>query len=443
MGGRWLGGLFMAVMLANAPGTAEATGQKPRSLLSKSRQFIITTNVRQPRTLPPTNQKPIPDRIQLTPDKLAHFAESVRDQLLQRLQLPQHQKWTGAVQLNILPGTPQHAVAFTRQSLGGRWRYRLDLPEVMTPAALTRAIVAVQLEEYAARGASAAVLPPPWLAEGTTELLMQSTGPVLFAAFQHGAGGVLNFQFPNDPMARSRAVILSGQSISFLNLTLPPAEWKTPVGRAQLRAHAHLLVTKLLQQPRAGHRLAKFLRALPRHANPQHAFLAAYGHVTMLHAEQWWTLAQTQFRSRDATNRWVPGVALDHLANALRVPAAKTDPEAEKAPPLVKLQQRLATGAHASHSDMIKNLQRRLLLIQFNAPPKLARLVRDYRTTLDQYTNKAIRKNFLVRETDAALAEITIRRLNQLDAVLADLQAVHTADQAKLKLGIAPAPPGN
>ena len=80
---------------------------------------------------------------------------------------------------------------------------------------------------------------------------------------------------------------------------------------------------------------------------------------------------------------------------------------------------------------------------RFNAPPKLARVVRDYRSTLDQYTNKAIRKNFLVRETDAALAEITIRRLNQLDAVLADLQAVHTADQAKLKLSIAPALPGN
>ena len=126
----------------------------------------------------------------------------------------------------------------------------------------------MQLEEYAV-AVPAHVLPPPWLAEGTTELLMQSTGPVLFAAFQHGAGGVLNFQFPNDPMARSRAVILAGQSISFLNLTLPPAEWKTPVGRAQLRAHAHLLVTKLLQQRR--HRLAKFLRALPRHPN-QHAF---------------------------------------------------------------------------------------------------------------------------------------------------------------------------
>ena len=93
----------------------------------------------------------------------------------------------------------------------------------------------------------------------------------------------------------------------------------------------------------------------------------------------------------------MPGVALDHLANALRVPATETNQEAEKAPPLVKLQQRLSTGTHASHSDMIKNLQRRLLLIQFNAPPKLARLVRDYRTTLDQYTNKAIRKNFPFR----------------------------------------------
>jgi len=439
MGGRWL----MAVLVAATFGIAEGAGDRPRSLVSKSRQFIITTNVRQPRLLPPGTQKPIPDQVLLTPDKLAHFAEAVRDQLLQRLRLPKHRQWTGAIQLNILPGTPAHKVTVARQQLGQRRQYRLDLPEAITPAALTRAIVAMLLEEYAARESPTAVLPPPWMAEGITEVLMQSTGPVLFAAFQHASGGVLNYQFPMDPMAHSRAVILASKPITFLDLTLPPAEWRTPGGHAKLRAHAHLLVTKLLRQPQAGQRLANFLRALPRHANAQHAFLTAYGHASMLQAEQWWTLAQTQFRSRDAFNRWLPGVALDNLTNALRVPAAETNPETPAAPSLIKLQQRLATGTHASHQAFIDKLQRRLLLIQFNAPPKLARLVQDYRTALTQYANKSIRKNFLVREADAALADITIRRLNQLDALLADLQAVHTADQAKLKLGVAPPPPGN
>ena len=443
MGGRWLGGLIVAALLTVSVNPAEATDQRPRSLVSKSRQFIITTNVRQPRALPPTNQKPIPDRVQLTPDKLAHYAEAIRDQLIQRLRLPNHRQWNATIQLNILPGTPSNAVTIERLQLGRRRQFRLDLPEVITPASLTRAIVAVQLEEYAARDIVQAVLPPPWLAEGVTEMLLQSQGPVLLTAFQYGSGGVINFQFPTDPMAASRAVILANEPITFLNLTLPPATWRTPAGWANLRAHAHLLVTKLLSQPRAGVKLAKFLNALPRHTNAQHAFLSAYGHESMLHAEQWWTLAQTQFRSRDAFNRWVPGVALDHLANALRVPADEVDPDIDTPPPLIPLQQRLATGPHASHLEAIKKLQRRLLLIQFNAPPKLARLVQDYRTALDQYSNKAIRKNFLVREADSALAAITIRRLNQLDAVLADLQAVHTADQAKLKLGISPAPPGN
>ena len=59
-----------------------------------------------------------------------------------------------------------------------------------------------------------------------------------------------------------------------------------------------------------------------RNTNPennQHALLTAFNYKTMLEAEQWWILAQTQFRSRDAFNRWIPGIAMTHLADALQV----------------------------------------------------------------------------------------------------------------------------
>ena len=121
-----------------------------RSILSKSRQYTISSTLVQPQPVPPGKTQPIPDRIYLSPYKLAHFAGAVKDQVLRQLQLPPREQWIGRIHLNIVPGKLGDPIIFERKRFINRWQYRLDLPEVMNGRELAQAIVAVQLEEYAA-----------------------------------------------------------------------------------------------------------------------------------------------------------------------------------------------------------------------------------------------------------------------------------------------------
>ena len=432
-------------LLLLLPCTSSAQQRPPlKSIISKSRQYTVSSTVLRPRPVRPAQQTPIPNRVHLAPDKLAHFAESVKDHLLRQLQLPAQEKWVGRIHLNIIPGRLGDLVLVEKPRFLDGWRYRLDLPEVMSGTQLTRTIVAVQLEEYAARNTRTAPPLPAWLAEGLAEKMLQSTGPILFVAFQSSAGGTLNFQFPTDPMQNTRRIIQASPPVSFINLTLPPDTMKTDAGRQILRAHSHLLVDKLLARPGGARLVKNFLRELPRHKNSQHAFLAAFGYKNMLQAEQWWMLAQTQFRSRDGFNRWIPGLTIAHLADALKVrvpsqpqPGAGPQPK----PALLSIQQFIKTGTRNEHLKILDPLQQRLLVIQIHAPPKMAKLTRDYRETIGLYLGRKI--NLILRRrptSQAALLEVTLQKLNELDVIFADLRTLRAAEVEREKIIAAPKP---
>lgn len=414
-----------------------AAAPRERAVISKSRQFTVSTTVPNPRPLALGVEGGIPARVQLSPYKLALFAETVKDHLLRQLQLPIHEKWSGRIHLNIFPGKLGKEHLFAKTRYFDSWRYRLDLPEMISGTALTRLIVAVQLEEYAARKSKTAPPMPPWLAEGLTERILHTHGPVLFVPFHSGAGGRLNHNFPLDPMAANRRIIQTSPTVSFLDLTLPPVELKTAAGRRMLRAHSHLLLAKLLAKPQGATNLKKFLRQLPRHKNSQHAFLTGFGFRTMLQAEQWWMLAQTQFRSRDAFNRWIPGLAMMHLADALKVRVPpKPAPGVAPTPTLATLQNFLRTATRNDHERWLDPVMQRLLVIQIHAPPMVAKLTRDYRATLALYLSQ--RPN--TDSKRAALLEVTLQKLNELDVILADLKTIAAAEKERGKILASPPP---
>ena len=117
-------------------------GEPPRrSILSKSHQYIISSTLVQPQPVPSGKAQPIPDRIHLSPYKLAHFAEAVKDQVLRQLQLPPREQWIGRIHLNIVPGKLGDPIIFKRKRFINRWDYRLDLPEVMNGRELARVLV--------------------------------------------------------------------------------------------------------------------------------------------------------------------------------------------------------------------------------------------------------------------------------------------------------------
>jgi len=403
-----------------------------RSIFSKSRQYTISSTLVQPQPVPSGKTQPIPDRINLSPYKLAHFAGAIKDRVLHRLQLPPREQWIGRIHLNIIPGKLGDPVIFKRKRFIDRWQYRLDLPEVMNGPELARVIVAVQLEEYSARNSSNAPPIPEWLAEGLAEIILKQAGPVLFVSFQYAAGGTFNAEAPNDSMQENRRIIQTSKPVSFLDLSLPPVAMQTEGGRLILRAHSHLLVSKLLAEPDGAKRMKYFLRELPKHRNNQHAFLTAFNHKSMLKAEQWWILTQTQFRSRDAFNRWIPSIAMTHLAdtlqiNTLRTPKNGTTPKQD----LISIQEFLKTGTLEEHQTKLSQLMQRLTVIQLSGSPKTARLVRDYRAILELYLGQKTKLNVRSKPSARkALLQLTLQKLDELDIIFADLQDVHKSNKA-------------
>ena len=411
-----------------------------RSILSKSRQYTISSTLVQAQPVPSGKGQPIPDRVYLSPYKLAHFVEGVKDCVLRRLKLTTGEQWIGRIHLNIVPGKFGDPIAYTRKRFINRWQYRLDLPEVMNGPELARVIVAVQLEEYAARNSANAPPMPAWLTEGFADIILKSAGPLLYVPFQNSAGGILNYRFPNNPMEASRRTIQASKPVSFLDLSLPPASMQINTGRLILRAHSHLLVSKLLTNPNGAKRMKFFLRELPKHKNNQHAFLIAFNHGSMLKAEQWWMLTQTQFRSRDAFNHWIPGVALSHLSDALRINVLRTpNPGTTPQHELTSIQEFLKSGTREEHQRKLAPLMRRLLVIQLNGPPKTARLVKDYRTVLGLYFGKKTKLNLRFKPSaQKALLELTLQRLNELDVIFADLKTTQKPNEARGKHIAAP-----
>ena len=314
------------------------------------------------------------------------------------------------------------------------WDYRAILPYEMSSRTLTQVVVHLLLQEFAGRYATEEPHLPPWITTGTTELILQTSGPILFVPFHTSAGGAISFTQPRDPLHASRKIIQDSPTISFLQMSLPSA--KTNSGEAQLvyRACSHLLVYKILEQNEGGKRLQFFLRELHKHKNSTPAFGIAFGHKNMLQIEQWWTLSQTQFRRRDAYNRWRPKVVLTHLADSLLIRTSISS-ESEPKPKLIPIQDYLTDGTPIEHIQKIKPILQRLKFLQVNAPPETARLILDYRSVLETYSKrlklKPIKTPLLLRNT--------VHQLNLLDTILADMSTEPDINAIKAKQ-IQPAP---
>ena len=416
-------------ILAQARGTGH-------TVTSRSRQFTVSHSLTQPALQPPTPLGRMPQQVQLTSAKLVLFAEELRAQVHARLKLPPQTPWTGRIHLNIIPGKAEDPVVVQRRRFTDRWTYRLDLPEIMAPDTLARSLIAVLLEEMAGRNSTQVPPLPPWLAEGLSEIILQYRGPVLFSAFQNIAGGVSNHQFTSDPMASARQTLKSKPPLSFLNLTLPPAHLQNAEGRQLLRANSHLLVHKILRQQNGSKTLRAFLQELPRHRNNQHAFMTAMGFKSMLQAEQWWSVAQIQFRSRDAMNRWYPQVALDHLSNALNIPMSQVDNLPGKPRTVfLSLPQFMKEAPDDLQRTQLTALIQQLLVIQLNAPPNVARLVQDYRATLRLYLGPAIALDpeSTVRFNET-LRNQCIAQITRLNIIQTDLKTLAKQENEKAKL---------
>ena len=416
-----------ALALLSTVDWAHAQRLRPgQTLTSRSRQFVVSSLVDATFVVAPNKVKAVPDRVQLHPSGLAQFAESIRDQWVKRFGIAS--RWQGQIHLQIIPGKLGDPSRFGRiPNATGSWDYRASVPQLMPGLELTELIVDLLFTEFAGRYSSTDPILPMWITPGTTELILQSKGPILFTPFAPQAVGGLNFTHPQDPLHASREFIQNSKPISYLNLTLPPPPLKgaeDPV----YRAHAHLLVHKLIELSKGPERIQFFLRELPKHKNSARAFGVAFGHESMLKIEQWWSMAQIQFRSRDAFHRWRPEVILVHLSDCLQI-ETEPPPDSPQAKPKtqrIPLQTYLRTDPTPQERALkLTPVLQRLAFLQVNSTPETARLIQDYRETLGAYLglrstkiHRAIRTK---PNAQATLRDRAVAKLNLLDTILADM----------------------
>ena len=418
-------GLFMLLWLIPPPLSAQNL-RPGHSITSRSKQFVITSSVSghaQPTT---GKTKPIPDRVRLNPASLANFAGSVKEQWVRQFEI--NQEWQGHIYLHIVPGRFGDPPDVRRiSSPKGGWDYRAILPQEIAGRTLTQVIINLLLKEFSGRYSMREPKLPPWLTAGSAELLLQTSGPMLFVPFHTRGGGGISFNHPQDPLHASRKVIEDLSPVSFLTLSLPPADLIQGARQAHYRAYSHLLTYKLLKEKDGSKRMQFFLRELPKHKNTSSALGVAYGHETMLRIEQWWSLAQTQFRSRDAFNRWRPKVILNHLSDSLLLHASTTPSDTKSKPQtrLVRIQEYISNGTRTEHTKKLSPLLQRLRFLQVNSPPETARLIQDYHLVIESYLGiNSPKSGRAARNTSGrirVLRDYTINQLSLLDTILMDL----------------------
>ena len=405
------------------------------SITSRSKQFVITSSVNVDARPTTGKSQPIPQQVLLTPSALATFAGSVRQQWLHQFGI--NQEWQGRLYLHIVSGGLGDKPDVRRiASPKGGWDYRAIIPQQINGRTLTQVIINLLLKEFSGRYSTKEPNIPPWLTAGSSELLLQTIGPVLFVPFHTRGGGGISFSHPPDPLYASRTVVEKLPAVSFLTLSLPPPDFIQGEKQAQYRAYSHLLVYKLLREQDGTKRMQYYLREIPKHKNTPSALGIAYGHETMLQIEQWWSLAQTQFRSRDAFNRWRPRVILGHLSDSLLLQTLTTPSNTEPKPQqkLVSIQEFIGKGIRTKHTEKLRPLLDRLRFLQVNAPPETARLIQDYHSAIESYLEvKPIRLR--------VFRDHTINQLNLLDTILKDLISESETDHTRAKQTTPPAQP--
>ena len=390
--------------------------RRPLPVHSVTRQFSSLWKVNRAPQPIISGTNGVPAIVRVNSHSLILFAEETKKRMLRELGTTD--LWSGHITLRIMDLPAGTKPVMERQPFTDRWRYQLTMPEELPSRELLHALVGLLLEEYAGRYSRKAPRIPLWLTEGFTELLMQKNGATLFTSLTLNRANIL---FQPDFMRRSRVVLQKALPVSYLNLSLPPAELQLGAGLVRYRAHAHFFTAKLLARTDGARRMQFFIRETNRRANTQHALLAAFDFKTMLAAEQWWSLEQTRFRNRDALNRWIPNVAQGHLTNLLSVETEFADGRKS-----VPLREYLQTGGHAEHLKLLLPLVQKLMLVEINAPPQLTRITREYRTVLEQYIGKPRQPNGpvpkLTPEAHAAHRKVAVQSLTLLDTILADLK---------------------
>ena len=379
--------------------------------------------------------------LRLEPALLAISAERFKDALWRELGVSG--PWRGQIFLALRPAQSLDEnvlVVSTRYDNG--WRYRVELPDIISRPRLARALTGVLLLEMANRNAgdkSAEV--PAWLADGLAQQLLNDSVAGLFFSPPTKVENrvpqdrIVVVKHGMDPLAAARRVLQDRPALTFDQLSWPDdAQMSGPDGGLYF-ASAQLFVSDVLQLKGGAARLRAMLDALPAFNNWQTAFRAAFNaeFPEPIDLEKWWALQTVSFVARDAGVQWTPATSLERMDEILNVQvefrAASYDLPSLKG---LSLQDAIRMLDPAQQREAFQTKLRDLELAQLRMAAPLAVLNDQYRRTLAAYLGERVGSpapQHLVRHPPPKpnVAD-TLKKLDALDAQRHSLEASVLAD---------------
>ncbi len=417
---------FSAVVLNAAPTTATVPGRV--TAVSQSGQFVIVGPVQLPGV---RGQKlaPVGDKLQVPvhPDLLAVTCERVRRAVNLRLGAPDRAGLP--VHFELRPSHFEEGPITVHPRLfRDGWKFFAELPDSMDWTQLVRLLVEADVLEQMNREnpSEPVTVPPLWLTEGLTGLLLGEDGRDLVTESQTVT---IRASRHRDAAVVARDQLGGSGPLSFSELAQPGTE---QLGNAdsygRYRASATLFVHELLREDRGRQALRQFIRDAHRSLNWQTTFLAvsAGQFRSLLDVEKWWAVASVDVVGRGPSQFWPADRILAELGVILTetadLPVTNRTETVRRTLPVREV---IQTWDFSSQRPVLRRKVSQLHLLLLHTPPEWLGLVGEATRVLDEYLTAReaggrdpvgrmeleTRLNLLVRNT--------VRRLGVLDEQIA------------------------
>ncbi len=400
--------------------------------LSRSGQFVAHGS---PNGVGPGNSRTNLNLVRLRPDFLVVSCEHIKEALW--FELGVRDLGRDQVHLFLWPNLPPDqpvGIASIHSPDQGRWFYKVNLPEQMPAASLTRAVVQVLLLEMANRQAESRPAEiPVWLTMGLSGRLLSAHGSDLVynapdavkvagSTWWVGVSDRDQLRWDLRQAAQERA--RTNAPLSFADLNLPSANLLTGDNLKLYQSCAELFLDDLIHLPDGRARLLEMVRTLPQYYNWQTAFLRAFGDQfhSLLDVEKWWAVNLTSAVARGDTGAWSREAGLSRFDELLLVAGeSRVSTNEIPRPARLKLQTVIQDWEYSRQRPV---LQEKLVLLAFSrtaAPEAFVNLLDGYLATLSSYLQQrdhsGLNSGLKGQPAFSAplLVKETTRRLNELD----------------------------
>jgi len=433
------------------PTVRERIGPLAQVYRSASQQFFVIGHTPGSPKGPPSLSQIREGHLQLDPSVLAITCELVKQELLNYLRL--EDKWASSISVVVNGTAPPESNIGVAAIAGSRgYTYRLELPGQIPKDRLVRALVRALLMEMINRPQNGGRFTevPRWLQEGLAALMAAQKGDILLQGITARVFGLDGPKLVTDArtpttfdrtyagsLATAFQHLQLTEPVDFTQLNMPDPGQLTGYAWKTYQHSSHLFVAELLRLQNGPEALADLLRHLPKFLNPQLALLKAFEEHfrTALELDKWWSLVLVDFRSRGPNLRWGQSRALEHLNEIMHAPMViRANTNSVPITRAMHFQQLIQETAFTVHKNILKHALGKLLIVQLNANTDLARLIKDYRLTIEEYIRKRDASSDGRGELPNSVKltkKKTIEKLDLLDGIRFDYKLVASPEPEK------------